>query len=170
MKKLICLIVTLISFVTVSFAQLNVKSSTSKDDILAKDYYCTLRNSSTGYELIVSDKLQKTNATLSIFLGDTKESALLTLTDIYNFFDKSENKSSIIIEDKISGEELTLFKYGQGSYLITNGDAEYARRSLNQAIMGQTIGWTNQRNNGSLPIVGYVTAKVMRKGIAILNQ
>lgn len=133
--------------------------------------YCSVRGNSEGsYSLISSDKLQGTNATLELFLGKDKESALMTLNDLYNWFEAAKNKSSVVVKDAKSGESLTLYRVSKGTYLITDGDAEYARRTYNQSLTSSIAGGVKQKNNAASPVVGYVTAKVMKGAIAKLSE
>lgn len=151
-------------------AQLNIKTSSSKEDLISKDMYCCVRgDNDDSYFLITTDKLQNTNAVLKMFLGKGKDSALLTLVDLFNWFNEAENKSSAVVTDALSGEELTLYRVSQGTYIITNGDAEYARRTYNQATTNALLGGARQRNNSASPIVGYVSNKVLKEAISKLS-
>lgn len=171
MKRIVSLLFTIALASVYANAQLNVKSSSSNEDIICKDMYCSVRSNSDGeYFLITVDKMQRTNATLTIFLGNDTQSALLTLSDLFNWFDGAENKSSLIITDTKSGEDLTLYRVSQGTYIITNGDAEYARHSYNQALTTALVGGVKQQNNSSSPILGYVTPKVLKKAISTLSN
>ncbi len=171
MKRIVSILFIIAIASASANAQLNVKSSSSNEDIICKDMYCSVRSNNDGeYYLITVDKMQRTNATLTVFLGDDEESALLTLNDMFGWFDGAENKSSLIITDTKSGEELTLYRVSQGTYIITNGDAEYARHSYNQALTTALVGGVKQQNNSASPILGYVTPKVLKKAISILSN
>lgn len=171
MKKILSL-VALVCLCTVSaHAQLNVTASSSSEDTVSRDMYCSVRGNSEGsYSLITSDKLQGTNATLELFLGKDKESALLTLNDLLTWFETAKNKSSLVVADAKTGEDLTLYRVSKGTYLITDGDAEYARRTYNQNLTGNIAGGVKPKHNAASPVVGYVTTKVMRGAIEKLSE
>lgn len=150
-------------------AQLSVKSSTTKDDMISKDMYCSVRHiPNEGYFLTTTDVAQNTHSTLSLFLGKDNASAKLTLNDLYDWFTTAENKSSLVVTDTKSNEELTLYRVIKKTYIITNGDAEYARKVYNKLIMNQTIGTPKSKSNGSSPIMGYITEKVLKEALSIL--
>ena len=150
-------------------AQLSVKSSTTKDDIISRDMYCTIRYTpNEGYFLITTDVAQNSHNTLSLFLGKDDVSAKLTIKDLYDWFTTAENKSSIVVTDTKSNEDLTLYRHMAKTYIMTNGDTEYARKVYNKLIMNQTFGTPKSKNNGNSPIMGYITEKVLKKALSIL--
>lgn len=171
MKKILSLL-ALLCLCTVSVhAQLNVTASSSSEDTISRDMYCSVRGNSEGsYSLITSDKLQGTNATLELFLGTDRDGALRTLNDLLTWYEAAKNKSSVVVADVKTGEELTLYRVSKGTYLITNGDAEYARRTYNQNLTGSIAGGVRPNHNAASPIVGYVTAKVLRGAIEKLSE
>ncbi|MCM1176567.1 MAG: hypothetical protein NC308_06340 [Clostridium sp.] len=89
---------------------------------------------------------------------------------MYNWFDKAKNKSSVVIKDTKTEKSLTLYKVSKGTYLITNGDAEYARRTYNQKLLAATAGGVNPRKDALSPVVGYVTTKVLKGAMAKLSE
>ena len=150
-------------------AQLSVKSSSTKDDIISKDMYCSVRyTSNEGYFLITTDVAQNTHNTLSLFLGKDSTSAKLTLNDLYDWFTTTENKSSLVVTDTKTNEDLTLYRVMRKTYIMTNGDAEYARKVYNKLVMNQTVGTPKSKNNGNSPIMGYITEKVLKEALSIL--
>ena len=169
MKKFFILCLMALAVCVNANAQLSVKSSSTKDDIISKDVYCSVRyTSNEGYYLITTDVAQNTHNTLSLFLGQDDVSAKLTLKDLYNWFTTAENKSSIVVTDTKSNEDLTLYRHMNKSYIMTNGDAEYARKVINKLMMNSIVGTPKSKNNGNSPIMGYITEKVLKEALLIL--
>lgn len=169
MKKIFILCLMAFVMCVNANAQLLVKSSTTKDDIISKDMYCSVRYASNeGYFLITTDVAQNTHNTLSLFLGKDCASAKLTLKDLFDWFTTTENKSSVVVTDTKSNEELTLYRHMKKAYIMTNGNAEYARKVYNSLIMNQIIGTPKNKNNGNSPIMGYISEKVLKEALTIL--
>ena len=149
-------------------AQLSVKSSSTKDDMISKDMYCSVRYiPNEGYFLITTDA-QNTQKLLSLFLGKDNASAKLTLNDLYVWFTTAENKSSLVVTDNKSNKDLTLYRVMKKTYIMTNGDAEYARKRYNNLIMSKTIGTPANKELEFSPTMGYITEKVLKEALSIL--
>lgn len=162
MKKLLfILIASVISFS--AMAQLNVQSSSGKEDIIAKNQYATVQLTANGYVVSVNDWIGDSNARLDLFLGKTKESAAMTLNDILKWHAGAKNKDNIIVLDKLTEKELTLYRYNGLTIVLSEGNSEFIRKSINAKFNTGLLGAPNKKTHSNTPIGGQLTVKVLEK-------
>lgn len=161
MKKIISTIILLFVIITTASAQLNIKSSSSKTERFYKDNWATITWNGNAFMFNSSDPV--TALTLSFTLGNNKESALITLSQIYDWFESAEKKTSITFED--NGNEITLYKQDGLQIIISTGDPEFIRKEYSRRISGALIGSPQYRKKESTPHFSFIQKKALVKGI-----
>ena len=175
MKRVFISIIAM--FVAISaMAQLNVQYESSKDEIVVKgDSYGSLRNSKDGYSLYVTD--MHTGQSMIFVLGKNADSAVQTLKDLVAWYDGAKNKSYLEVKDAV-GKDYTLGKVG-GNLFLTTGDGEYIRQYYKDDVLttlfGSTSGPTGTFNTkgkhtANTPLIGYISEKMLSKGIKRLGK
>lgn len=161
MKKIILTIILLFVIITTASAQLNIKSSSSKSERFYKDNWVTITWNGNAFMFNSSDP--NTALTLSFTLGNNKESALITLNQIYDWFESAEKKTSITFED--NGNEITLYKQDGLQIIISTGDSEFIRKEYSRRISGMLIGTQQYKKKESTPHFSFIKKKALVNGI-----
>lgn len=168
MKKLLfILIASVISFS--AMAQLNVQSSSTKDDIIEKNARAVVKLTKNGYVVSVDDWLNNTNSRLELFLGETKEAAVLTINDILQWHESAKNKDNITVKDAITEQDLTLYRYNGTVIMLSTGDAEYIRKGINSNIGNAMLGGPKKKTHSDSPICGQIMVSLLRKAVEKLK-
>jgi hypothetical protein len=108
-------------FASAAFAQLKIKNIAPKDTLVCSSKSmmsnAELRVSKNIYFIYVSSTNEFDDVQL-LFIGNSKESALQTLTDIEELFETTENGDLIDIIDH-SNKEISLYKSSPKIFRIT---------------------------------------------------
>lgn len=156
MKKIV-VSVLIFSISLISFAQLNIKSTSNKSDQIYKDTWATVTWNGSAFMLNSSDPV--TALTLSITLGPDKAHALTTLNQIKEWFYSVETKSAITFED--DGREITLYKTASIEMVISNGDAEYIRKETSRRISGALLGTSQYAKKEATPHYSFIKERAL---------
>lgn len=157
MKRIIILICFIIASLN-AFAQLNITSSGSKSERFYKDQYLTV--SWTGKEFLLNASDPVTALSIPVTLGITKTQAIMSIVQILDWVESSENQSYITIEN--NGEDILLYKRS-GYICISNGDPDYVRKEMNRRLTSALAGGGAYRKKEATPVLSFITQKALRK-------
>ena len=153
MKKIILFLATALCLSGMAFAQLNIKSTSSKSETLYRDMWVSCSWNGSAFIMTSSDP--QTSLSLSFTLGEDKASAYKTVYQIISWFDGAENKSSITFED--NGTDITLYKQDGAQIIISTGDAEFIRKEYSRRISGALAGTPQYRKDQRTPHLSFIT-------------
>lgn len=159
MKKIILIVVAICGLCFTSFAQLNIKSTSSKSETLYRDMWVSC--SWNGAAFIMTSSDPQTSLSLTFTLGGDKASAYKTVYQIISWFDSAENKSSITFED--GGNDITLYKQDGAQIIISTGDAEFIRKEYSRRISGALAGTPQYRKDERTPHLSFITDKAINE-------
>ena len=165
MKKFISTFILLFAIIATASAQLNIKSSSSGSERFYRDTWASV--SWNGKAFIFNSSDPNTALTLSFTLGKDKETAILTLNQILDWFEKAAKKESITFED--DGQEITLYKQDGVQIIISNGDCEFIRREYSRRITGALVGGVQYKKKEATPHFSFIQKKALVKTIEAIS-
>lgn len=168
MKKLLLIMLALCLSIS-AMAQLNIQSSSTKEDIITKGPYGSIRLTADGYVLHSTDNIHNTNAIISLLLGKDKASAITTINQLVQWCADSKNKATITVLDELSGEEVTIYKVNGSSMAISTGGEEYIRNCMKSVTQKAWTGSGRGSHANTIPC-GYVTTSMLRKAYVKLTE
>lgn len=141
MKKLLLIVIALITFVPMTNAQIQKKSSTKKETIISlRMGYMTLIVSDGYYYLTMLTTNQFDDAMI-LKLGNSKESAMQSLTDLIEIASTIETSECVEIDNGY-GRTMRIYKGGMGGISIYAdgyaGSANTSKSEFNKMLNALT--------------------------------
>jgi len=112
-----------------SFAQLQVLSQ-EDSKLVFKSSFMSIQRTGDSYDMLLTDTGH--TGSMIIHLGDTKEQSLISYNQLGDWFKNAEKKATLSIQGKDA--KLTLYKQNESTWLVTEGDGEFARKFFNDQV------------------------------------